>query len=149
MTTATYGTQAKPWTPATFEEWVTYAPTEYLKCWDQGHRYTEWLGDNATWQKDGSCMLYQTCPSCGLPRDRWIGTAGEIDGKRNVYYYARMDTFPYPYRFKERGPFGKGTREKRARIRLELVRREVKGHAVPGLPGTGKPVQAVQFRPAG
>jgi hypothetical protein len=140
-------TGAAPWKPATFEEWVTYAPTAYLKCWDQGHKYDEWLGQNAEWQKDGSVMLYQICPSCGLPRDRWIGKGGEIDGRRNVYHYHRMHLFPYPYKPQTpRTTFGMLVREKRARIRLEILRREVEGRAVPAPPGQQQPVAAVRFR---
>ncbi len=145
----TTGLQAAPWRPGTFEEWVSYAPTAYLKCWDQGHRYTDWTGNRADWQRDGSCMLYQVCPSCGLPRDRWIGTQGQVDGNRNRYHYHRMERFQYPYTFRDRRPLlGQGTKEKRARIRLELLRREVLSWPVPNIPGTTRPAEAIRFQSA-
>lgn len=116
----TFGRQAFPWTPKTFEEWVQHAPLAYLMCWDGGHRYDEWMGKSATWQDDGSVMLRQECLSCGLPRDRWIGAAGQIDGNRNKYHYHLMGKFSYPYLFRDTGPFGMPGKAKRARIRVEI-----------------------------
>jgi hypothetical protein len=143
--------QARPWRPESFEEWVKFAPTDYLLCWDGMHPFDDkgWRGESVEWQVDGSCMLYQVCPRCGLPRDRYIGPGGEIDGRQNVYYYHRMEKHPYPYLFHDKGKFAPDIKNKRRRIRVELRRRLTEGQPVPRHPkSAAEIVRHVEFRSA-
>jgi hypothetical protein len=117
--------QAPPWRPKTLREWIDYAPTEYLHCFDEGHQWgvDGWRGSNVEYLRDGSVLLEQECTRCGLPRDRWLGPAGEVDGSRNVYHYNRMRRFDFPYLM----PGVARDKAARAAIRVELRRRETEG----------------------
>lgn len=143
----TAGLQARPWQPSGFPEWVRYAPTAYLHCFDEGHQWDAdaWRGSNVEQLRDernrltGAVMLARTCGRCGLPMDRWIGPDGSVSGQLNVYYYHRMTgpgskfDFPYIVIGMARG------KAERMLVRLELQRRENEGIEVPQRPA-GLPV---------
>lgn len=136
------GLQARPWRPASFTEWVRYAPTAYLLCFDEGHQWQSdaWSGDNVEWLEDrrgrrtGELMLHRTCGRCGLPMLRWRGAEGQIDGRLNVYLYHQMTgpgshhDFPYVIPGMARG------RAERMMVRMELGRRLTEGRPVPPPP---------------
>lgn len=138
----TVALQAARWRPKDFAEWVRYAPTDYLRCFDEGHQWDgdAWRGENVDYLEDdhgrltGAVMLYRTCARCGLPMDRWIGPDGSVDGRLNVYHYKRMEgagskhDFPYVVI-----GMARGKAERRA-VRLELKRRDTEGGAVPAAP---------------
>jgi hypothetical protein len=138
----TAGRQARPWRPGNFAEWVRYAPSDYLRCFDKGHDYEddEWAGEHVDYLEDGrgrltgAIMLYRTCRRCGLPMDRWIGPDGSVNGTLNVYHYGRMEgpgskhDFPYVVL-----GMARGKAERRA-VRLELRRRDTERGAVPERP---------------
>ena len=107
---------------ASFEEWLRTVPTEYLLCRDVGHpwRGDGWEGDNVEKLPHGACMLLMTCGRCGLPRDRYIGPFGEIDGSLNRYHYDKVPGYLY------RDEDGSGyalDKADRMKIRAELRRR--------------------------
>lgn len=105
-----------------FEEWLKAVPGEYLQCRDLGHmwRGDGWEGDNVEKLPHGACMLLMTCDRCGLPRDRYIGPFGEIDGSLNRYHYDKVPGYLYQDDQGEGYALGKKDRMK---IRAELRRR--------------------------
>jgi hypothetical protein len=130
-------TQALPWKPTTLEDWIKYAPTDYLLCWVGGHKHDEqgWSGESSETLEDGSILLYQICDRCGLPMDKWIGFDGSVDGRHNVYYYYRMRKYPYPYLWHgDQSMWAPDLKDKRKLIRLELLHRGVKTYKKPKLP---------------
>jgi hypothetical protein len=154
MNAATYGTQALAWKPKNLDEWIKFAPTDYLLCWVEGHRHDElgWTGKSSRYDvEDGSILLYQICDRCGLPMDKWIGVDGSVDSRMNVYYYYRMRKYPYPYIFHDKSMRSVELKVKRRKIRLELLHRGMEGYQSPRLPKEARAAGVaapIQFRAA-
>ena len=139
-----YGLPSPEWRPKTFQEWVLHAPTAYLVCRASGHNFADddnsWIGQNVKWAKDGSCMLYQVCPRCALPCDRYIGPMGEVDGNRNVYHYDLVQNYPYLFHGHEDLASRTSPKERKMLVRVELRRRKTEGKAVDASTGVVTPI---------
>jgi hypothetical protein len=105
-----------------FDQWVKQAPTEYLMCRDTGHLWAGdgWEGDNVEKLEMGAVMLHAACERCTLPRARYIGPYGEIDGSLNWYDYKKVPGYLYQPKSGTGYSLGKSDRMK---IRVELRRR--------------------------
>jgi hypothetical protein len=105
-----------------FEEWLKAVPTEYLLCRDTGHIWPGdgWEGENVEKLPHGACMLNGVCDRCRLPRDRYIGPYGEVDGSLNRYHYDQVPGYLYQ---DEEGSGYALDKKDRMKVRVELRRR--------------------------